>query len=420
MPTPLFTCAPGGLAREAGTDRANPTHGEEADVPLSGILKRDKDASYRLIISGQEVRRPNPLPESMPGLHKGAPRDGYKNLEALQADLEEAVADVLHAMRLPRERFRKTALYNCTEIIKMPPIYGLLCHLRSRDLVRLAANSHRLAAAVQACACYGQSAMVDDLQQCLMPVLLGVYARHVGVQVLRDKDITTLRTTRKFDISDPAQREQRAEFLSQYSDEADRIGVLSRDRIEQIADPPDAEDPALRIVLDVARYGSRLVGRAASQMDRNAEQEIHRLAAYVSTVHAQVSAQAATGKRMPLILAEAWERYMQHRKREGLEKTARHNIYALDDLFATCRCRVLEFFQGGSETVIYAEPERIYVRRIPDAEGQMRWSCFRTRADAANRSRERRASSMGIKQNFRNDPADEELIPISGQLGDAS
>jgi hypothetical protein len=74
------------------------------------------------------------------------------------------------------------------------------------------------------------------------------------------------------------------------------------------------------------------------------------------------------------------------------------------------RCHVLEFFQGKDETVIYAEPEKVYIRHVTPQDGSPHWSCFDSdRRDPSLGKREN--SSRGLGHNAKLDPTDDELMP---------
>ncbi len=383
---------------------------------LRKLFYRMPKAEYRLFVHNQDVRRDSPLPATMPGLYRDKPRDRYARLEELMAETDAAVGDTLHLMRISGDRVRRCFAYNGAEVLRIPSFYRLALHLRKRGMERFVGNAHRLAAAVQACACFGSSDLGDRLREQLMPVLVGIYGRHYGVQFLKDNDLRNLLQQRRFNPEDPKERELRDRFLVAYKEDCRRLAAVSADRLEQQMAPPDPADDGVQAALDTVRYSMRLMGRTATDLANDEELGIHYLATYVGVIHSLMSAHAATGKRLPVLLAEEIDRAQTHHAVAGRELSARYNIRALHDMVEACRCEELDFFQGTDENALYAAPERLYIRRARDGDGVARWHAFRStrRDNAATASRGKRGSS--IEQNASLDPSDADLVRVSDQF----
>jgi hypothetical protein len=381
-------------------------------MPLDLVRRfiRREPEEYRLLLHGKVIRQPNPLPKLCRRLYKERPKDRFAGLEALEEDLRESVADTVHLMRIPNEEFRRVVVYNCLNILRIPPIYTLMRVLRRRGMERFVHNAHRVASALHACASYGTSDLVNQIHSQLMPMLLGIYARHFGVPFLKEDELTSMLQRRKFDVSDPKERELRDEFLKRYAQAAERLAQVSVDRFNQHLGTVDYGNRSIQIIEDIILYSTRLMGRTAVSLSRSQEQDIHQLAAYTGVLYSVCSAQYATGKRLCLLLAEEYGRSRIHRRHEGVDKTARYNVFALQDFMAACRCHVLDFFQGKDETALYSEPERLYMREVT-VDGRSQWCCYRNRKDSAPLV-ERGKRGRNIAHNARYDPADEDLVEV--------
>lgn len=378
---------------------------------LDFLFKRQRrEETCRYLAGGKLVEKASPLPGLLPGLYKQEAKDGLRSLEAHVGLLESTVGDALHLLRLP-QKLRSPFVHNCRQVLQISPIYMMHQSLARRGLERFVINSHRLATLLQACAGYGESDMAPALQELLMPALFGIYARYYGVPYLKDDELKAATQMRKFDMADPKQRERREEFLDSYRREMARLAEVSEDRLLSGVGRIKRDSDAVRTLLHVIRYSNRLMGRTALEMSRDQEKDIHEIAAYVGVLYSICSAQAASGKRFCVILAEEYQRADTHRRHQGMEKSARYNVHALTDLMQACRCHVLKFFQGSKNHAFYSETERLYVRNVAAPDAYPQWRCFRSeKAPMAVQEREKRCPSTRQRRRF--DPKDSELTEV--------
>jgi hypothetical protein len=386
---------------------------------LDFLFKRKKKQDYRLFLRGEEVVRENPLPALAPELFAAEPPDNYAGLEVLLDEMERGVAWSAHLLRMQQEKARQAYMHNIEQILRIPTIYAMMLTLHQRGLNRVIRNCHALATVFQACACIGHSEIVTSLRDDLMQILLGIYARYYGIQFVKPDECQAFLKPKRLDLDDPSQAKKNENFIHRYRVEADRFTDLSMRRFAQSLGQIDMGDPltkeTARGVIHIVRYTNWLHGAGALEYKRSTENEIHQYASYLAVLHHVLAEQTATGKRLCVCLAEEFDESRIHHKEEAMEKSARHNTYAINDFLAAHRCKVLEFFQGKDQTGIYCAPEKLYVRKVNVKSKGAMWTCFKSTrvthsmADAGSLSHD-------IKHNVHRDPADEDLELVSRMM----
>ncbi|MHC4872303.1 MAG: hypothetical protein ACYTFY_10700 [Planctomycetota bacterium] len=379
---------------------------------FKSLFKKKQQRIYRTVYRGKLIKRDNILEEDIsPIIYKDTPPDKFAGMDEIKSQMENDLRDTLHAMRLPLEKTSKIFSANTMEILEIPAVYLMLKTLNKRDLRRFIKNSHALATLVQACCCYGISEMVNSIQANLLHVMLGIYARHYGIQFMKQDEYQSLLISKKFNMNDPKERELRDDFFKSFKTAAEKLSDTSIKKLGAVLDLDKCKSKNLKPIIHIIRFSSRLMGRTALDMNRNTEQDIHQLASYVGVLYSIVSAMHSTKKRLCTILAEEYDRNRTHHKHEGVEKTARYNIYAINDLLRVCRCRVLDFFQGTDEYAIFNEAENIFVRKADDGRGGKIWSCFKSETKTMTFA-EREKRCLTLEDKAKHDPKDADLVQI--------
>ncbi|MHC4884306.1 MAG: hypothetical protein ACYTGH_04395, partial [Planctomycetota bacterium] len=320
---------------------------------LSRLFHRRETAEYRVLVQAKTVRQPSPLPALGPVLYRGKPHDGFAGLETLLLEAEDAVVDGLKRMHIEGSKPLNTFSYNINQVLQIPAIYNLIAVMRSRGMESQLTACHLMATALQACCWRGKSEFAPSLPKFLMPMLLGIYARYFGIQYLKREELDILNQKRKFDMSSEKERELRDEHFARYRTAVENLAQVSSNRFDQAMgkSKKKGHEEYRQIVQDIILYSSRLMGRTAVELQGQTERGIHQSAAYIGVLHSLMAAQEATRKRLCLLMAEEYGRNRVHRKHQGLEQSARYNLFALADIMRASRCHVLEFFQGKDETV---------------------------------------------------------------------
>lgn len=377
------------------------------------FFSKRKKREYRTIFRGKLLSHVNTLEQDISAnIYKDTPPDKFSGLPELKSDMEKVVGDTLHILRLPLGKTKAIFTANIEQIMEIPAIYLMLGCLKSRGLDKFILNCHSLATMFQACACYGSSEMTGALQKNLLHIILGIYVRFFGIQFMKQDEYQSLLITRKFNMSDPKERQLRDDFFKSFKNATDKLVDTSAKRFfSSLNIEVSAGNKNLKPLVHIIQYSSRLMGRTALNLKKDQEQDIHQFASYVGVLYSIVSALNSTNKRLCTLLAEEYDRNRTHHKHEGMEKTARYNIYALSDMLRITRCRILDFFQGKDEIALYNEAENIYVRKMEDGRGGFVWGCFRSEKPAMTKEeREKRCSTLDEKA--KNDPSDRELVEI--------
>jgi hypothetical protein len=332
-----------------------------------------------------------------------------KRQKEMKEHMQKRVADAVHLLFLPQKKASSVFSSNIEQIITIPTITSHLCSLEAKGLHKLVANSHFLAAFVQACVFYGESEMSASLKNDLMPILLGVYARYYGIPYMKQSEYRFLLDVKQFNPKNSIELKERNEFLDFVRKSADHVATTSAKRFADVLNSKKL-NKGIKGVIHIVRYSTRLMGRTASKFDSKKEADVHLFASYTAVLHSVCSAALSTDKKLCVILAEEWERNRKHHKHQAMQNTSRYNHYAIIDLLAAHRCHLLDFFQGREETVIYSEAERMFVRKVDRESNGGYWACFKSKRQFNFTERENKGDSAS--RNAKLDPPDSELEPV--------
>ncbi len=381
---------------------------------FESLFKKKKQRTYQTIFHGKTIVRDNNLENDIYAkIYKDIPPDKFAELDEIKKEIILYVENTLHSFHLPKEKSKIIFAHNIHEIIEIPSIYLMLINLKKRKLDKFIKNSNALATLIQACACYGKSEIVNSLQENMMIILLGIYARHFGIPYMKEDEYQSLIINKKFDINDSEEEKLRTYFFERVKTASENLAKISLQKLMthlELYKTNEKIKQNFRPVEHIINFSTRLMGRTAMNIPKDEEATIHQFAGYVSVLHSIVSAFNSTNKRLCVILTEEYERGLIHHKREGVEKTARYNIYALIDLLHINRCRILDFFQGTDNFAIYNEAENIFVLKIDDGRGGKVWSCFKSEKTMALLDERERATSVKEKKHY--DPSNKELVAI--------
>lgn len=326
-----------------------------------------KKSSFLLGWDKKAAQLEDPLPGLLPGLYASAPKDDFKSLGALRAEVEKVARDLVYAIHLNLDKTIPPLMQNLEILIEIPIVYEHLTLLRRKGLERYFRNAVAVTCLFQCALFRGKSDVARRLEAEMPLLLLATLLRFYGLSFLSENERDLFRRDNTWDISDPKQKAIRDKFLKAYRAAADNVAKTSVDRL-RFAAGENADEEALRTFLQLIRFSWRMRGRAAAKMRERDQERLHAATSYLSTVVAAGGAWVAQGKRFSLILAEEWGRMRPKAGtgRAGIDSPhTQHALVALADLMALCRCTVLRNFQGKAEDAIYAEKENLILREVP-------------------------------------------------------
>lgn len=327
--------------------------------------KPEPPKKFVLVDEGKVVREDNPLPGLLPGLYESEPDDGFARRDEILEDADTLTRDLFYACRLPLETLPKLTKVNLERLLEIPCVYELLVTLKRQKMTQFYENTLALLSITQACAFYTQTEVGLKLRANLMPTLLGISLRYLGMMFIKREERDVLKLNRQFDVSDARQKDLRDQHLKRYRQVADTIATTSTDRLHELTGKTHTmSKDRYKELLQIVRYSTRLMGRAAASLTPKEKESVYSVPKYIAMLYNFTSAWVSKRKRAPLVLAEEWGRCRNSFTKKDFEGRTGNSLQALSDLFHICRCQVLQNFQESGRDAIYCTPERIVVKEV--------------------------------------------------------
>ncbi len=338
-------------------------------MALGGLFRRkkkDPPKRYSVVLDGKIKRYANPLAETFPVLYQQESKDNFARRDEILEDADTVARDLLYACHLPLKTVPGLIKGNFGLLLEIPLVYDLFVALKRQGFERYYENNLALQALLQSCAFYTTSDVGQKLREDLMLYLLAVCTRHYGVLFLKRADREVLKQERQYDVANARQKQLRDDFLKRYQAVADEMARLSVDRLHQVVDETkEISKEQYKSLMQVLRYSTRLMGRAAAQLKLGEREAVHATTSYVAMLYNFASAWISKRKRTPLILAEEWGRSRESFSKKESRGRAAQSIQALTDLFRLCRCQVIPNFQGSNRDAIYSITDRLIIKEVP-------------------------------------------------------